>query len=561
MAGQPSEVERIKADSDFLRGTIREGLADALTASVRAADTQLLKFHGTYQQDDRDVRDERRRSKLEPAYGFMIRVRSAGGVLEPRQWLALDALARRYAGGTLRLTSRQSLQLHGVLKWDLQETIAEINRALLTTLGACGDVNRNVMCHPNPDTSAVHGQVFAWASRLSAHLLPRTTAYHEIWLEGEKVAGGDHEPLYGPTYMPRKFKIGVAIPPSNDVDVFTQDLGLIAIAEDDRLVGFNVVVGGGMGMTYGEPATYPNLGQVIGCCAPEQLIAVAEGVLTIQRDFGDRSNRKHARLKYTIDDRGLQWFVGELHERLGFGLAPCRPYAFTASGDQWGWVRGSDGRHHLTLFVENGRLDAPQLDALGAIAAIHGGDFRLTPNQNLMVCGVPARGKQRIEELASQGGLLPGGQLPLRRAAMACVALPTCGLAMAEAERYLPALLAKLEGLLAEVGLADTEISVRMSGCPNGCSRPYLGEIGLTGKAPGHYNLYLGAGFCGDRLNCLYRENIGEAEILASLRPILAHFASRRQPGERFGDFVVRTGYVREVRAGREFHAVGASTR
>lgn len=559
MAGEPSAVERIKAASNYLRGTIMEGLADPVTGAVPPDDTQLLKFHGTYQQDDRDLREERRRSKLEPAYGFMVRVRAPGGVLQMPQWLALDEITRRVAGSTLRLTSRQSLQLHGIVKWDLRETIAAVNAALLTTLAACGDVCRNVMCHPNPTTSAVHEQVFGWAARLSEHLLPRTTAYHEIWVDGEKVAGSapDSEPLYGPTYMPRKFKIGIAIPPSNDIDVFTQDLGLIAITEGEGLVGFNVAVGGGMGMTYGEPATYPNLAQVVGFCPPDALIAVALGVMTIQRDFGDRSDRKHARLKYTIDDRGLEWFQDELTRRLGFALAAPRPYTFTSSGDQWGWVRGTDGRHHLTLFVENGRLDTPRLDALRAIAEIHNGDFRLTPNQNLMVCGVPARGRSRIEALAAEGGLLAtAGHSPLRRAAMACVALPTCGLAMAEAERYLPALLDRIEALLAEVGLADEEISVRMSGCPNGCSRPYLGEIGLTGKAPGHYNLYLGAGFRGDRLNCLYRENVDETEILANLRPLLEQFARERRSGERFGDFVVRVGAVRAIVAGREFHAV-----
>jgi sulfite reductase (NADPH) hemoprotein beta-component len=564
MAGQPSEVERIKERSDFLRGSIRQGLADQLTGAVHADDTQLLKFHGTYQQDDRDVRDERRRAKLEPAYAFMIRVRAAGGVLEPRQWLALDGIAERYAGGTLRLTSRQSLQLHGVVKWELQQTIAAINSALLTTLAACGDVNRNVMCHPNPHTSAVHGQVHAQARALSEHLLPHTTAYHEIWLEGEKVldSRGDAEPLYGPTYMPRKFKIGVAIPPSNDVDVFTQDLGLIAVADGDRLVGFDVAVGGGMGMTYGEPRTYPNLAQVIGFCTPEQLVAVAEGVLTIQRDHGDRTDRKHARLKYTIDDRGLDWFMAELERRQGFALAPARPYAFESTGDRFGWVEGSDGLHHLTLFVENGRLAGRQMTALRAIAEDHAGDFRLTPNQNVMVCGVPATERARVERVAAEGGLLATrGPSPLRRAAMACVALPTCGLAMAESERYLPHLLERLEGLLAETGLAGEEIVVRMSGCPNGCSRPYLGEIGLTGKAPGRYNLYLGAGFRGDRLNCLYRENIDEAEILGSLRPILEHYAHERTRGEHFGDFVVRAGYVRAVRAGREFHQAAEGER
>jgi sulfite reductase (NADPH) hemoprotein beta-component len=557
MAGERSDVERIKAQSHFLRGTIVDSLADPLTGSVRPDDAQLLKFHGTYQQDDRDLREQRRRSKLEPAYQFMVRVRAPGGVVSARQWLVLDEIARAYADGSLRLTTRQSFQMHGVLKWNLRETIARVNTALLSTLAACGDVNRNVMCHSSPYASPLHAEVYAHARTLAEHLSPRTRAYHEIWVEGEKVADsrGDEEPLYGPTYLPRKFKVGLAVPPSNDVDVLAQDLGLIAIAEDGHLAGFDVAVGGGMGMTYGEPATYPNLASVIGFCPASDLVAVATAVLAIQRDFGDRGNRKHARLKYTIDDRGLPWFKGELADRLGQPLAQARPYRFDSSGDRYGWAEGADGRLHLTLFVENGRLRDRMLDGVREIARAHGGDFRLTPNQNLIVSGIPAGDRRRVEEIVRAYGLSDGaGQSPLRRAAMACVALPTCGLAMAESERYLPQLLDRLEPLLAEAGLQDQEITLRMSGCPNGCSRPYLGEIGLTGKAPGRYNLYLGAGFRGDRLNCLYRENIDEGEILAALRPILRRYAAERTAGERFGDFVVRAGYVRCVRAGREFH-------
>jgi sulfite reductase (NADPH) hemoprotein beta-component len=554
-----SDVERVKAESRFLRGTIVESLEDPLTGAVRPDDAQLLKFHGTYQQDDRDLREERRRSKLEPAYQFMVRVRAPGGVVTPAQWLVLDELARTYGDGSLRLTTRQSFQIHGVLKRDLRATIAGVHQTLLTTLAACGDVNRNVMCHPNPHRSRLHGQAYRWAAALSEHLAPRTRAYHEIWVDGAKVAdsrGDDEEPLYGPTYLPRKFKIGIAVPPSNDVDVFSQDLGLIAIAAGQELVGFNVAVGGGMGMTYGDPATYPNLAEVIGFCPAERLLAVATAVIAVQRDFGDRSDRKHARLKYTIADRGLAWFRAELERRLGFRLEEPRPYRFDGSGDTYGWVEGSDGRHHLTLFVENGRLREPQLAGLRAIARGHGGDFRLTPNQNLIVAGVAAADRDRVAELARAHGLSAGeGQTPLRRSSLACVALPTCGLAMAEAERYLPRLLDRLEAILAELGLGEEPIGVRMSGCPNGCARPYLGEIGLTGKAPGRYNLYLGASCRGDRLNRLYRENLDEEGILAALRPILADFARARLPGERFGDFVVRAGYVRAVTSGPDFHA------
>lgn len=561
--GRPSDAERIKEASRYLRGTINESLADPITGAVHPDDAALLKFHGTYQQDDRDLRDERRRSRLEPAYQFMVRVRAPGGIVEPQQWLALDEIARRYADGSLRLTTRQSFQLHGVLKWDLRTTIADINQRLLSTLAACGDVNRNVMCNPNPHLSALHAAVYEHAAGLAAHLSPRTRAYHEIWLGDEKVLDSrgedDEEPLYGKTYLPRKFKIGIAVPPSNDVDVFTQDLGLVAIAAEGSggaaLAGFNVLVGGGMGMTYGEPETYPNLGWVIGFCTRAQLIAVAETVLAIQRDFGDRSNRKHARLKYTIADRGVDWFLGECNRRLDTPLAPAAPFTFASTGDRLGWVEGADGQHHLTLFVENGRLRGEALDGVREIARVHRGDLRLTPNQNLMIARIPEGERERIAQIAAAHGLGPGqGRSAMRRGAMACVALPTCGLAMADAERYLPHLLDRIEPILAECGLLQQEIVVRMSGCPNGCSRPFLGEIGFTGKAPGRYNLYLGAGFRGDRLNCLYRENIGEEEILAALRQVLQDYARQRTDGERFGDFVVRAGYVRAVVSGAEFH-------
>jgi sulfite reductase (NADPH) hemoprotein beta-component len=558
---QLSEAEQIKAGSRYLRGTIEQSLADPLTGAVAPVDAQLLKFHGTYQQDDRDLRNERERQKLEPAYEFMIRVRAPGGIVTPAQWLVLDRLAQQHANGTLRLTTRQAFQFHGVLKWRLKETIAEVNRTLLDTLAACGDVNRNVMCNPNPCQSEVHGEVYEWSKRLSEHLSPKTTAYHEIWLDKKKLVDTqeDHEPLYGATYLPRKFKIAVAVPPSNDVDVLANDLGLIAIIEDGRLQGFNVGVGGGMGMTHGEPDTYPNLAWVIGICRPEQVIAVAEKVILVQRDFGDRTSRKHARLKYTIDDRGVGWFKAELDRRLGWDLEPSRPYHFEHHGDRYGWTQGANGHWHLTLFIENGRIrdrdDHPLMTGLRTIAQEHQGDFRLTPNENLIIANIAPERKARIEQLVEQFKLTGGRPVSaLRRNSMSCVALPTCGQAMAEAERYLPELIGKLDEIMEEAGLGEDEIVVRMTGCPNGCARPYLGEIGLVGKAPGRYNLYLGADFAGQRLNKLYRENIDEAEILETLKPIIHRYAKERGPGERFGDFVIRSGYVEAVKVGREFH-------
>ncbi|MCY9668400.1 assimilatory sulfite reductase (NADPH) hemoprotein subunit [Paenibacillus alginolyticus] len=559
-----SEVEHIKMRTNYLRGSLEETLIDAITGSIPEDDNRLMKFHGSYMQDDRDLRNERQKQKLEPAYQFMLRVRAAGGIVTPEQWLMMDQVAQKYANGTIRLTTRQSFQLHGVLKWNLKKTIREVNDSLLSTLAACGDVNRNVMCNPNPYQSDVHAEVYEWASRVSNHLDPQTKAYHEIWLDGEKVVdsqdGVEQEPIYGKVYLPRKFKIGIAVPPSNDVDVFSQDLGFIAIVEDGRLKGFNVSVGGGMGMTHGDPLTYPQVAQVIGFITPDQMIDLAEKTVTIQRDYGDRSVRKHARFKYTIDDRGIDWFVDELTARLGWKLEAARPYHFDHNGDRYGWVKGSNGKWHFNLFIQNGRVKDEDnyllMTGLREIAKVHNGDFRLTANQNLVIGNVSTQKKKKIEELIKEYGLTDGLQYSaLRRSSMACVSLPTCGMAMAEAERYLPDLMDKIEPMLEEAGLSDKEIVIRMTGCPNGCARPMLAEIAFIGKAPGKYNMYLGGGHSGNRLNKLYKENIGEVEILESLRPIINQYAKERQENEHFGDFVIRAGYVKEVRSGQDFHS------
>ncbi|UJZ88673.1 assimilatory sulfite reductase (NADPH) hemoprotein subunit [Heyndrickxia coagulans] len=555
-------LETIKEKSRFLRGTIAEGLKDPLTGAISEDDNKLLKFHGSYQQDDRDIRNDRRKKKLEPAYQFMVRVRIPGGVATPEQWLVMDELAQKYGNGTLRMTTRQTFQMHGILKWNLKQAIREMNDALMTTLAACGDVNRNVMCNPNPYQSDVHAEVYEWAKKTSDHLLPRTSAYHEIWLEDEKIIDTkeqeEAEPLYGPTYLPRKFKIGFAVPPSNDVDIFSQDLGFIAILNEGKLEGFNVAVGGGMGMTHGDPKTYPQLARIIGFCTPNQVIEVAEKVVSIQRDYGNRANRKNARFKYTIDARGLEWIKAELNERLGWDLGEARPFHFDHNGDRYGWIKG-DGKWHLTLFVQSGRIKDfdgyPLMTGLREIAKIHQGEFRLTPNQNVIISNVTDEMKGKIGELVEKYHLTDGKHASaLRRNSMSCVAFPTCGLAMAEAERYLPELLGKIEEILDEAGLREEEIVIRMSGCPNGCSRPALAEMAFIGKGPGKYNLYLGGSFTGDRLACLYKENIGEEEILASLRPILLQYAKERQEGEHFGDFVIRAGIVEAIRDGRDFH-------
>lgn len=560
-----SKNEGIKANSRYLRGTLLEGLADQVTGALSEDDQQLLKFHGSYQQDDRDVRAERRRQKLESAYSFMIRVRAPGGVVTPAQWLRMDTLADRYANGTLRLTTRQAFQLHGVLKGNLQRTVREINGALLDTIAACGDVNRNVMCNPNPDASALHAEVFAVTTAISRHLTPRTRAYHEIWIDGVLAEGQDEEeeeePIYGKTYLPRKFKIAVAVPPSNDVDVLAHDLGFIAVVDGEgRLEGFTVTVGGGMGMTHGNVRTYPRLADPLGFCQTSQAVAVAEAVVKAQRDWGDRSDRRHARLKYTLEDMGLEKFRAEVEAHAGFALEAPRPFHFAHTGDRYGWVEGTGGKWHLTLFIENGRVKdgagAPMKTALRELAESHAGDFRLTANQNLIVAEVPAEDRGRVEALLSRHGLgecwKRGG---LRRNAMACVALPTCGLALAESERELPLLVDDLERLLAECGLAEDDIVIRMTGCPNGCARPYVAEVGLVGKVPGKYNLYLGAAANGTRLNKLYKENLRHEEIVAELGPIFRRYAQERQPGESFGDFAIRAGYVRPVLVAKtDFH-------
>ena len=550
----PSPVEVIKKASRGLRGTLVESLADPLTGAIRDADTQLIKFHGSYMQDDRDLRAEREHQKLEPAYSFMIRTRLPGGIVSPKQWLALSQLARTYGTGSLRLTTRQAFQLHGVIKKDLKTTMQGMNAVLIDSIAACGDVNRNVMAAANPVESRVHQEVYDWSVKLSEHLKPKTRAYHEIWLNGEKLVGpAEEEPILGQLYLPRKFKTAVVVPPHNDVDIYSQDLGFIAILDDESkaLLGFNLTVGGGLGATHGEPQTYPRLADLIGFLTPDQVLKVAETVVGIQRDFGDRTERKHARFKYTIADRGVDWFKAELFKRLGYTLEPPRPFKFTTQGDRFGWLRGHDGRWHLTLRIESGRVvDAPGrpfLTGLEKIAAIHQGDFRLTANQNLIIANVPASECMNIDRIVADHGL--GKSLftsPVRRDALACVALPTCGLAMAEAERYLPDFVDRVDELLAKHGLRDIPLTVRITGCPNGCARPYLAEIALIGRAPGRYTLRLGSDAVGARLNVLYRDNIDEASIVTALDELIGRYAAERHTDERFGDFLWRANVLKQ---------------
>ena len=556
-------VEDIKRGSGRLRGTLLASLADAVTGALREDDQTLIKYHGSYQQDDRDVREQRRLAKLEPAFSFMIRTRTPGGVISPAQWLQLDAIATTYAERGLRITTRQAFQFHGVIKRELKATMQAINAALIDTLAACGDVNRNVAVAANPLHPAVQAQVLAQAVAVSKHLLPNTRAYYELWLDEERVGGSGEEvePIYGEAYLPRKFKIGFAIPPLNDVDVFAQDLGFVAVLDDaGGLLGYNVSIGGGMGATHGDPDTYPRLGEVIGFATPGQVIAIAEAVVTAQRDFGNRAVRKRARLKYTIDDRGLDWFKDEVERRAGFPLGTARAFRFDHNGDRFGWVQAGNDLQHVTLRIPSGRIVDGALDGR-APAVLHltglreiarllqeEGDrteFRLTSNQNLVIANIPTALRSRVDALLQEYALDGWRSAsPLRLNALACVALPTCGLAMAEAERYLPAFVMEVDALLARHGIADAPIHLRLSGCPNGCSRPYLGEIALIGKAPGRYNLMLGADHRGERLNTLYRENIDEPQILAALDPLFAAYASERVQDERFGDWLLRNGTV-----------------
>ncbi len=556
-----SANEYIKIDSNYLRGTIAEGLVDLSTGSMCEDDQQLLKFHGTYQQDDRDLRANRRKHKLEKAYSFMIRIRVPGGVATPHQWLETDRMATQFANGTIKLTTRQAFQFHGIIKTNLKRTIAEINQAAMDTIAACGDVNRNVMCNPNPYLSEIHAQALKAAQEISTHLTPQTRAYHEIWLDGEKIESTEEEvePIYGKTYLPRKFKITVAVPPSNDVDIYANCLSFIAVVEDEALVGYNVAVGGGMGSTHGNDATYPRIADVIGFCTPEQVVDVAEKVVLVQRDFGDRTDRKHSRFKYTVDDYGPDWILAKLNEYLGYDLGPVRKFVFEDNGDRYGWVEDANGNSHLTVYIAGGRvLDTPSYPlrtGLREIAKIHDGDFRLTANQNLVIANVSPAKRAAIEHLLAEYGIKDSHhKSALRLNSMACVALPTCGLSLAEAERYLPSLITELEESLEENGLRHDAITIRMTGCPNGCARPFIAEIGFVGRGPSAYNVYLGGGFAGQRLSKLYRENVQADEIKALLAPIFARYAKEREEGERFGDFCIRQGYVVATIQGPDFH-------
>lgn len=555
-----ADNERLKTQSNFLRGTIEQDLKDEITGGFTADNFQLIRFHGMYQQDDRDIRAERAKQKLEPLHNVMLRARMPGGIITPAQWLAIDAFAEeRTSYGSIRLTTRQTFQFHGVLKPNIKDMHQMLDSVGIDSIATAGDVNRNVLCTTNPVESELHQEAYQWAIKISEHLLPHTKAYAEIWLNGEK-SETTEEPILGSTYLPRKFKTTVTIPPNNEVDVHANDLNFVAIAEDGKLVGFNVLVGGGLAMTHGDTDTYPRKADDFGYIPLEHTLKIAEHVVSVQRDWGNRVNRKNAKTKYTLDTFGSDEFKAEVEARAGIKFETSRPYEFTTRGDRIGWVEGIDGKFHLTLFIQNGRIldypNQPLKTGCRKIAEIHQGDFRMTANQNLIVAGVPADQKEAIEQIAREHGLIDDGHTAQRFNSMACVSLPTCPLAMAEAERYLPSLIEKVELLLAKHHIAQDSIILRVVGCPNGCGRAMLAEVGLVGKGPGKYNFHLGGNLAGTRIPKLYKENVAEDVILAELDQLIGRWATERLDNEGFGDFVIRTGVIAEVKVSKtDFYA------
>lgn len=548
-----SNIERIKQASDNLRGTIRESLRDEITGAIREDDQAVIKFHGMYQQDDRDRREERAAKKLDRLFSFMIRLRLPGGFVTPQQWIAIHDIAGENSTGVIKITTRQTVQLHGIIKSNIKPAIQAFNRAKLDSIATCGDINRNVLCSSHPKQSPVHAQIFAYADKISEMLMPKTRAYYEIWLDEEKLLDkkDEEDPLYQDRYLPRKFKIGIAIPPNNDVDVFANDVGLIAVIENDELKGFNIAVGGGLSTTHGNPATYARLATVIGFAGSEEkTLKAIYAIATIQRDYGNRSDRKLARLKYTLDKYGVDWFVKELEKRTGFVLAPAMEYTFTDRGDYYGWQQNAEGLWYYTVFVENGRIlddeKAALKSALLEVAKTGKANFRFTCNQNVIISDVQPTDKKSIHAVLERFQIISHTEATgiVRKNSMACVAFPTCPLALAEAQRYLPGLIGKIEALLNKHALTKEEMIIRMTGCPNGCARPYIAEIGLVGTAYGKYNMHLGGDHCGTRLNSIYRENLEEEEILPELDGLFFLFKTERNKQEGFGDFVTRKGLV-----------------
>ncbi len=549
-AGAGSKVEQIKAESQHLRGQIAEELQSE-RSHFSEAQIQLLKFHGTYQQEDRDARQVRKSAGAEKAYQFMVRSRIPGGALTAEQYLAEDEIADRYSNGTLRITTRQGFQLHGVLKGNLHSTIHDINEALLSTLAACGDVNRNVMGCPAPTSSGAQAKIQELAHQIAMHFAPRSKAYHEIWIDGEKVHAVEEteevEPIYGPTYLPRKFKIGITLPNDNCIDIFTQDIGLIARLNGDTLTGFTIIVGGSMGMTHGKKETFPRLATPLCDVTPEQTIAVVEAIVTIQRDYGDRQNRKHARMKYLVEEQGIEWFRAELEQRLGYEVRHPQPVEIHDVEDHLGWQRQHDGRWFVGLHVENGRIkDTASLrlkSGLQHVIKQFRPGIRLTAQQNILLTDIPEEQRQPLEDALRDYGISTDpAAAGAYRFAMACPALPTCGLALAEAERALPAVVKQIECDMETLGLAGEPLSMRMTGCPNGCARPYMGDIGIVGRTKDIYHLYVGGDWANTRMNTLFAPTVRREQLAETIKPLLRLWRDERHPQESFGDYCHRVG-------------------
>eukprot|EP00931_Biecheleriopsis_adriatica_P086419 TRINITY_DN610_c0_g1_i10.p1 TRINITY_DN610_c0_g1~~TRINITY_DN610_c0_g1_i10.p1 ORF type:complete len:964 (+),score=245.44 TRINITY_DN610_c0_g1_i10:67-2892(+) len=568
--GPVKSDEQIKVETRQLRGSLKESLDDITTGQVPFQDTKLIKSHGSYQQDDRDLREERQKMGVENAFSFMIRVRLPGGYCTAEQWIAMDDVCGKFANGTLKITTRQTWQVHGVLKRDVKNTMRAINKACMDSVAACGDVCRNVLCTSRPDVCSpeLHEEILHWTYNIHDHCLPRSGAYHEVFLmQGEemaekiKIMGStpvEEEPLYGLTYLPRKYKVAVAIPPSNDVDLFAHDAGFIAIIENNKLLGFNVAVGGGLGFTHNNQKTHPRLADVIGFCKPSDAKYVCECIMTVSRDFGDRTGRKHARVKYTVEDYGPEWYKEQVEDRLGFKLEAAKPYRFDHRGDLHGWHKSINGTWSCGLLVPIGRVKENSRTALRKIAEeLKGqGAFRMTCNQSVVLENIPEAKKVTVQKLLDEYKVMHSKETTvsgLRRNMVACVALPTCPLAFAEAERYLPTLVERLEAVTERCGISQEDIVIRMTGCPNSCGRPSMAEIGFIGKAPGTYNMYLGADFVGRRLNTLYAESVNEDQIIQILTPLFGRYSKEREKNEKFGDFLVRTKVVKPMVNGRDW--------
>ena len=553
--GKLADNERLKDESNFLRGTIVEDLQDKLSGGFGSDNFQLIRFHGMYAQDDRDIRADLVARKLEPRKNVMLRCRLPGGIITPKQWLGIDKFATENTDyQSIRLTNRQTFQFHGVLKENIKPMHQWLNHLGLDSLATAGDVNRNVLCSSNPVESQLHKEAYEWAKKISEHLLPKTRAYAEIWLDNEKQYSTeddftDEEPILGKTYLPRKFKTTVILPPHNDVDLHANDMNFVAVAneEGDALIGFNVVVGGGLSFAHGTTTTYPTTARNLGYIALEKTLDCAAAIVTVQRDWGNRVDRKNAKTRYTIERVGLDTFRAEVERRMDATFEDTRPYELTERGDRIGWIQGEEGLYHLTLFIENGRLIGKKKEGVVEIARIHKGDFRITANQNLIIAGVEKQRKDDIESIAREYELIADTSQQRQRA-MACVALPTCPLAMAEAERYLPVFIDEIEVMQKKYDIEEDYFVTRIAGCPNGCGRAMLAELGLVGKAPGRYNMYIGGNREGTRVPKQHLENATTAEILKATDTLIERWSKERNSNEAFGDFVIRAGIIREVK-------------